>query len=217
MCCGYPQAKLILSSWAQILIIITRVTIIYSFLYISLHENYPIYISLFELHNQMIMKSFYIKEGIRKNDSKYIPSFYIRICAQFLRMILLLKNWNYNITERGKHHGTTWAPLKFRKLKIAHLEACFHTLQRWRDCISGKYFVWQIAFQHSVDVWRKITCFLCMTSIMASIWSLSWIDSRVISGLSITTFKSRLCQKWKISYFLINLGRPTEYRRGFGS
>ena len=65
MCCGYPQAKLILSSWAQILIIITRVTIIYSFLYISLHENYPIYISLFELHNQMIMKSFYIKEGIR--------------------------------------------------------------------------------------------------------------------------------------------------------
>ena len=40
----------------------------------------------------MIMKSFYIKEGIRKNDSKYIPSFYIRICAQLLRLILLLKN-----------------------------------------------------------------------------------------------------------------------------
>ena len=120
-----------------------------------------------------------------------------------------------NITERGKHHGTTRAPLKFRKLKIAHLEACFHTVQRWRDCISGKYFVWQIAFQHSVDVWRKITYFLCMTSIIASIWSPSWI-SRVISGLSITTFKSRLCQKWKISYFLINLGRLAEYLRGFG-
>ena len=101
MCCGYPQAKLILSSWAQILIIITRVNIIYSFLYISLQENYPIYISLFELHNQMIMKSFYIKEGIRKNDSKYIPSFYIRICAQLLRMILLLKNYNISLREEN--------------------------------------------------------------------------------------------------------------------
>ena len=72
MCCGYPQARLILRRpfSAEILLIMKTVTEYYvKHLIYFTARKLPYILVFFELHNQMIIKSLYTKEGDHNKDS----------------------------------------------------------------------------------------------------------------------------------------------------